>query len=246
MPGTDLREIWISELPGLPFVFLCFMTAGRTAAAIFSLTKSYRQFPCPEGHSHPHVFRQSARMSLMAEPASSSCRDLADMNEMQIAIAVAKSSQRCRALFFHQCGFMATKAESVFRFLERSVKLLRILIGQESEISGTVRFVACRAFFALHGPVLPRIRYQELSHRFQFTLTDLDGFIVASQTSIRLLGKEQMIVLGQVRIMTIHTGGRLSDRRMFYFHRFLLLESFFVTFDAKHGNGCLQLVALLR
>ena len=94
--------------------------------------------------------------------------------------------------------------------------------------------------------MLPRIRRQEFSHWLQFILADLDGLIVASQTSIRLLGKEQMIVLRQMRIMAIHTGGRLCDRRMFYFNRFLFVESFFVTFGAKYGNGRLQLVSLLR
>jgi hypothetical protein len=64
------------------------------------------------------------------------------MNEMKIAVAIAKASQRCRALFFHQSGLMATKAEIVFRFLEWSIKLLRIFIRQESEMGGPVRFVA--------------------------------------------------------------------------------------------------------
>ena len=118
------------------------MTAGAAVAAIFRLTKPYGHIPIPEGHGHPHVFGQSARVSFVAKPAGSSFLDLIDMNKMKITVSIPKSSHRCCALFRHQGGLMATETEIVFRFLEGNVKPLWVFIGQEAEIGGTVRLVA--------------------------------------------------------------------------------------------------------
>lgn len=130
------------NLKGLPLllfhqltvILLCFMTTGLTAAAIIGFCKLYGQLPVTERHGLPDIFRQDARMNLMASPAGSSIRCPVYVNEMKVAIAVAKSGQGCSALILRQPGIVAAETESISRRKVRRVKLLWVIVCQKTEI----------------------------------------------------------------------------------------------------------------
>jgi hypothetical protein len=134
-------------------------------------------------------------MNLVAQPAGPPSRELVDVNKMKITIAIPESGQRCRSLFGHKRGLMATKAKLVCRFIKGSIHSLRIFVRQQPKIVGTVRLVASGAFLALNGAMVPRIRSQQLPYWLKLLLADLDWFIVAFQTGVLLFGNEQMIRL---------------------------------------------------
>ncbi len=90
-----------------------------------------------------------------------------------------------------------------------------------------------------------RIRRQLLSYIHEFAFTRLNGPVVASQTDIDPISKEQPLVRTYMGIVTIHAGGCLCDRRMLYNRRFLVSENTFMAFRTKAGDGRSQFEALL-
>ena len=99
-------------------IFLWNMTTGITAASIVGLFKSNREVPRPERDGCPDMFGQCTGVGFMAGPAGSSLRGFVDVDKMKIAIAVAKSSERCGARFRHQRRIVASETKIVFRFAE--------------------------------------------------------------------------------------------------------------------------------
>jgi hypothetical protein len=78
-----------------------------------------------------------------------------------------------------------------------------------------------------------RIGCKQQLHIGKILLARLDGLIVALQADIEAVSKEHASLLCCMRVVTVHTGGILCDRRVFDSGSLVILNDFLVTFPTK-------------
>jgi len=177
-------------------------------------------------------------------------RCLVDMNEMKIAIAVTEFSHAGGAFLGRQRRIMTAETKIVIGDEEGSVKALRVLVCQLPVIIGAVRVVASGTVSVLDRAMRIRIRCQQLLHAGEFLFVVclsliLDSLVVALQTDIESVSKEQSAFLRRVRVVTVHTGGSLRSRGMLDRRCLQISDGFLMTFLTKIGNCRCQQVLLI-
>jgi len=172
---------------------------------------------------------------------------LVDVNEMKIAIAVTEFSRACGVFFRRQRRIVTAETKIVIGNEEGSVKALRVLVCQQAEIRGAVRVVASGTIPVLDRAVGIRIRRQQSLHigEFLFLILGLDRLVVALQTGIESVGKEQSVFLRRVRVVTVHAGMLFRDRGMPDRRCLQISDGFLVTFSAKSGECRRQHISLV-
>ena len=91
-----------------------------------------------------------------------------------------------------------------------------------------------------------RIRCKQQLHIGKILLPRLNRLVVALQTDIEPVGKEQAAFLRHMGIVAIHAGKRIRDGRVLGCRGLVLFDNFLVALPTKSGSGGLQNSRLVR
>ncbi len=80
------------------------------------------------------------------------------VDEVQVALAIAKASQFCRGLIHHHRLLVTRKAQGIVRHIELGVERCREDFGQQSRIARAVHLMARLALPGAHGAMQERAR----------------------------------------------------------------------------------------
>ncbi len=139
-------------------------------------------------------------MDLMAGPASPSFDGLVDVAKMKVLIAVAKVGERRGEAIEDQCLLMAAKAETVFLWSKRGIKVSGITTLQQTEIVRAMRVVTGRAIFLPDRPVPITVALQPLFYVHDFSCGRLQLRVVAGEAEV---GGSCLKVFGEIGVMGI-------------------------------------------
>ena len=141
-------------------------------------------------------------------------RRLVDVNEMKIAIAVAEFRGAGGAFLRRERSLVTAKTKIVIGNEKGSVKARWVFVGCQSVIRGAMWIVTCGAIPVLDRAVRIWICRQEFLHVGEFLFLTLDRLVVALQTDIEPVRKEQSAFLRRVRVMAVHAGSLFRNRGM--------------------------------
>ena len=108
------------------------MTADDTGSTNCSFSVTDRYPPATKSpYFGGYQFRLTGRVRIVADFAGSPFVSLVHMNKVQIEHAVPEVSLRVGALLIGQGVVMAVKTEGVLSFIEREIKIFRVVLFQQ-------------------------------------------------------------------------------------------------------------------